>query len=578
MSQIKKATKVILDSKNIVTLRSNDYVAQGGEGVIYRKGDNVIKLYLDSKKMKNDDISSKVRLLASSMKHSSIVSPKGVVSDDKGNPIGFYMSYVTGEALPRLFTNDFRNQSGFGNKQTIALADKMHEVVRYVHDKRSLMVDANELNWLADISDINNPVPYVIDVDSWEIGKFKASVIMPSIRDWHSKSVCEASDWFAWGIVSFLLFTGIHPYKGKLYGYKPGELEKRMKDNASVFLPKVRLNRAVRDFRKIPGPLYEWYQATFTDGERSVPPSPLQTDFPNKATIGRVMRTVATATGGLVYEKLFEIVGEKVVSVWPCGIIRTESGSLIELSTKKTIGISFGRRVAVVARSHGWLVVEEIDKHWRWRFISRKVVEFPLTVPLGIQDVVRSGERIFAVTQTELVELVLHEFQKSVITIGNRWRFLQNATQWYQEIGVSDVLGATHLIAPFDEHSVAIVRVPELDGSRIINAVSGKRFAEIVVVNQQGEYQVYNFSFTFDWKKYKVNVRTTDSPEQNLTILPKGVVASIPEDGQLVIAVPSQDVQKIVNDKDIASDMYLNRIDDQVVYLKDGAVWSLRMQ
>ncbi len=576
MSLIKRSTKVTLEGKGVLTLRPSDYVTQGGEGAIYRKGADIIKLYLDPKKMQHDDISSKVRLLANRIDHASIVSPKGIVSDNKGNPIGYHMPYVSGEAFPRLFTGNFRDQNGFGSKQTVTLTSKMHEVVQYVHGKKILMVDANELNWLADISDVNDPVPYVIDVDSWEIGKFKASVIMPSIRDWHSGGISEESDWFAWGVVSFLLFTGIHPYKGKLDGYKPGELEKRMKDNASVFLPQVRLNRAVRDFKEIPGPLLDWYQATFTDGERSIPPSPLQVGG-GRTAVGRVFRTVTTATGGLVYEKLFEIVGEKVISVWPCGVLRTESGSLIEFSSKKVIGKATGKRVAVVSRSGGWLVVEEVAGSWQWRFISRKGDEFSLIVPLDITGVVRSGERIFAVTTTEFVEIVIQQFQKPVTTIGNRWQIMGNATNWYREIGVSDVLGATYLIVPFNEGSVAMVRVPEFDGLTTVSAVGGGRFAEIVTLNQQGEYQTHSLSFNSDWNKYKVSTRTVDGPEQNITILPKGVVASIPEDEQLVITVPSKGAQKIVNDKDLATNMYLSRIGDQVVYLNDGVLWSLKM-
>jgi len=461
MSLIKKATRVTLDGKNALTLRPSDYVTSGGEGAIYRKGDTIIKLYLDSKKMQRDDMSVKVRLLASRLNHPSIVSPGGLVLDERDEPIGYHMPYVTGEAFPRLFTNDFRNQYHFGAKESITVASKMHEVVQFAHDQKTFLVDANELNWLADISDIKNPTPYVIDVDSWAIDRFKASVIMPSIRDWHSSEIGEASDWFAWGVVSFLLFTGIHPYKGKLDGYKPGEMEQRMKDNASVFLPEVRLNKAVRDFGIIPGPLLDWYQATFTQGERTVPPSPLSTGQANTA-LGRTMRIVATTTGGLIYEKLFGLAGDKIVSVWPCGVIRTESGQLIELKSKKTIGTVSGTRVAVVAQGDGWLATEEVAGSWQWKFIHRKGKESQLKVPLNATGVIRSGERIFAVTENELVELVVQQFQTPVLTTRNRWQILGNATVWYYGIGISNVLGATHLIAPFSEDSVAMVRVLSL--------------------------------------------------------------------------------------------------------------------
>ncbi len=577
MTLIKHATKVTLDGHGTLTLRASDYVTQGGEGAIYRKGKNIIKLYLDPKKMQRDDMSSKVRLLAGGLDHPSIVSPKGVVFNTKNKPIGYYMPFVNGEAFSRLFTNDFRSQCGFGEKESVIVASKMHEIVQFAHDQKALMVDANELNWLADIKKINDPTPYVIDVDSWEIDRWKASVIMPSIRDWHSSNISEMSDWFAWGVVSFLLFTGIHPYKGKLDGYKPGELERRMKDNASVFLPKVRLNKAVRDFKTIPGPLLDWYQATFTQGERVVPPSPLQTGKAN-TKLGRIMRVVSTTTGGLVYEKLFGLSGDKIVSVWPCGIVRTESGQLIEVKTKKVVGSVTGVRAAVVSRDDGWLIAEEIGETWQWRFISRKGKESELSVSLDVTAVVRSGGRLFAITKNELVELRVQQFQTPILTAHNRWQILGKATTWYQGVGISNVLGAMHVIAPFGDNSLAIVRTPELDGLQTVSAVSGNRFVETITINHEGEYQAYSFTFDVNWKKYSVNTRTLDSPEQNLTALPKGVVVSIPEDGQLIIAVPTQGIQKVVNDKDIGSDMQLGRIGEQVVYRKDGELWSLRMQ
>ena len=577
MTLIKHATRVTLDGKSVLTIRPSDYVTCGGEGAIYRKGDTIIKLYLDPKKMQRDDMPVKVRLLASRLNHPSIVSPKGLILNERDEPIGYHMPYVTGEALPRLFTNDFRNQNHFGDTESVIFASKMHDIVHYAHDQKALLVDGNELNWLADISDSKNPTPYIIDVDSWAIDRFKASVIMPSIRDWHSSEISEATDWFAWGVVSFLLFTGIHPYKGTLDGYKPGEMERRMKDNASVFLPKVRLNKAVRDFGIIPGPLLDWYQATFTQGERTIPPSPSATGKANIA-LGNIMRVITTTTGGLVYEKLFGRAGDAVVSVWPCGVVRIESGQLIELKTNKTIGSVSGTRVAIVARDDGWLVTEEISGVWQWKFMHRKGKEFQLKIPLPIREVVRSGERIFVVTENELVELVVQQFQTPVLTTHNRWQILGNATVWYHEIGISNVLGATHLIAPFGEGSVAIVRTPELDGLRAVNATCGNRYAEIITLNQNGEYQVHSFSFDAHWKKYSISTRTVDGPEQNLTILPKGVVAEIPEDGKLVITVPSQGVQKVVTDKDLGSDMRLGRIGDLVVYRKDGELWSLRMR
>ncbi|USN92446.1 MAG: serine/threonine protein kinase [Candidatus Nomurabacteria bacterium] len=575
MSTIKRPKKVTLEGYGDLTLRTADYVTEGGEGAIYRKGGYIIKLYHDAQKMQRDDMSEKIHLLASSLKHPSIVTPKGLVIDSN-EAIGYYMPFVQGEAYPKLFTNDFRNQNGIDTLGVTHLATKMHEVVDYVHRQGALLVDANELNWLADIKDVRQPTPYVIDVDSWQIDHFKASVIMPSIRDWHG-SISEASDWFSWGIVTFLLYTGIHPYKGNLDGYKPGELERRMKNNASVFLPGVRLNKAVRDFRIIPGPLLDWYEATFTQGERTLPPSPQATGKAN-TNLGQIMRVVTTQSGGLIFERLLEVPGERVVSIWPCGVVRTNAGTLVDVATKRTIGQTSNGRVAVVGRDNGWVIVEEVSGAWQWRFIDRRGTESTLTVPLTVTTILRSGERLFAVTESELIELTLQAFSKPVLTLGNRWQILGKGTRWFSEVGVSNILGAMHLIAPYGANAVAMVRTSELDGLTVVNAKAGTRFVVVVTVSHNGEYEEHRFAFDKNWKQYQYDRELVDGSELNLTILPKGVTASIRDDGELIIAVPFQGDKKVVSDRDICTNLRLAHIIDKVVYQKDGVLWSLGMR
>ncbi len=575
MSIIKRATPVTLEGRGEVTLRPNDYVTQGGEGAIYRKDKHIIKLYLDPTKLSASGQANKVRLLARTFKEPSIVAPQGLVFAKAGDAIGFYMPFVEGEALPPLFTND-RDQRGFGNDSAIVLATKMHEIVEQAHTGKALLIDANELNWLADIRKVKDPIPYIIDVDSWQIDRFKASVIMPSIRDWQAHNFSEETDWFAWGVVTFNLFTGIHPYKGGLDGYKPGELERRMKDNASVFNPAIRLNKAVRDFSLIPGPLLDWYQATFAQGIRTKPPLPSKTGKTN-VQFGKTLRMVTTATGGLIYRKLLSITGEKIVSVWPCGVVRTDPGAVYEVSSKKKITTTSGTRVAVVARENGWLITEEVGQSYVWRFVERSGAEATLQLPLETTSVFRFDGRLFASTETELVEVILHQFAKPLLTFGSRWQILGPATNWYNGVGVSNVLGAMHLVVPFGSEAVGMVRSHELDDQKIIKAMAGNRFVEVITINKHGDYEAITFTFSKDYQSYTTERRLVDSPEQNLTALPKGVTAEIRTDGLLTISVPQNNVVKEVSDKDISTEMRLARIGDQVVYLKDGELWSLSM-
>src|SRR5207248_7337064 len=108
------------------------------------------------------------------------------------------------------------------------------EGVRHVHERGILIVDLNEMNFLLDAS-----VEEIlfIDVDSYQTPGFPATALMESIRDRHAARFSQATDWFSFGIVSFQMFTGIHPYRGKhptLTG-----LDARMERNVSVLNPEV---------------------------------------------------------------------------------------------------------------------------------------------------------------------------------------------------------------------------------------------------------------------------------------------------------------------------------------------------
>ena len=575
MSKLTRPTTVELEGVGKVTLRERDYVTAGGEGVIYRKGDHIIKLTHDPQQFVATDMPAKLRLLKQSLAHPSIVVPRGVVLDRRGTPVGMHMPYVDGEPFPRLFTTSWQRQNHFDNQASTALATVMRDVVTHTHSAGALLVDANELNWLADVSDIRQPIPYIIDVDSWQIGHFPGTAIMPSIRDWHT-AISEASDWFAWGVVTFLLYTGIHPYKGKLVGYQNNELERRMREQASVFRPEVKLNQAVRDFANIPGPLLDWYRATFEEGERTTPPSPQQTGVAT-TTVGRTLRAVTTHSGGLHYEQLLRILGTDIVSVWPCGVVLTSDQRLVNVRTQRTITTMRGSRAAVVERAGGYLIAEAIGDTWQFRFVSAQGVESMLSLDLPITEVIRNGERLFVHTGDTLAELILHTFSRPLLTVDKRWAVPTLSSSWLSGFGVADYLGAMHLVIPYGEQEVALVRARELDGKRVIHGIGLEAIATVVTVDKDGAYQAITFSGRSGWRTYQVTNRDIDGPELNQTVLPKGVTAQIDNDGELTIVVPSSGVSKQVVDKDLLSTMQLSRIGNQVVYRQAGALWSLRM-
>lgn len=576
---LQKPREVILVGRGKVKVGPNDYVATGGEGSIYKLADGtIIKLYTDTGKMIRDAMSEKIALLTR-IQHPYIVAPTGLVTDTNGSPLGFSMPFVGGEPLSRVFTNDFRVREGFADEDAATLVDRMRETVSCVHQHQTIMVDANELNWIVVVYGTQGPEPRVLDVDSWMIGKWPATVIMPSIRDWRAKQFGPSTDWFAWGVVTFQVFTGIHPYKGTLAGYKPAELERRMKDGASVFAPGVRLNAAVRDFNCIRGPLLEWYRATFQQGERSIPPSPFDTGVTVSAA-AKVARVIVTGQGILVYDRLLQGSDDPAIRTFSCGVVLRRSGQLYDLATKRTIGRVTSRECEVVTRNGGWLVADWEGDRPTFSYINGSTLTSEtLSFQIRGFKFLVSGNRLFTVTDRGLTELVWFIFGKKVILgAGNTWGAQVNSTRWYDGVGIQDSMGATFVIVPFGEKACAQIRVKELDGLIPLSAKAGNRFVAIMAANKSGEYCKVELTMSQDHASYTVWQSGSDTPDLNMAMLPKGVVAGVVKDGELFVFVPTNNSLNKVNDRQIATDMILGNWGDTVVYIHDGDVWSVRMR
>lgn len=575
---LKRNTKVELERNGSVTLRPSDHLATGGEGSVYRTGSFVVKLYTDPKAVSARSIVDRVRRL-SVLGHAGISRPRGMVLSSKGDPIGVYMSFVEGESLPRIATTEFWNRTGFSMVGATRAVSDMYDIVSHTHAHQVLMVDANELNWLFGMHDVTRPRTNVIDVDAWAVGPHKAAAIMPSIQDHHTKGFSPLSDWFSWGVVTFQLFTGIHPYKGGLDGYKPVDMVRRMKDNASVFANGVRLNRAVRDFSNIPAPLLSWYEAVFQHGERLPPPNPSQTGVGVPAA-ARVVRVSVSATGALVHNKLFVSPNDDAIRVFPCGIVLCSSGQLFDLQSRKVVGSVPTKACEVVRIDGHWLVITKETGGYKSVLInttSHKSV--PVGLPEGVTRIVVSQGRVFSVSDTALHELVCAlSLRTPQLIWGKRWGILGRSTTWFHGVGVENAMGAAYLILPFGEGGVAHVRVRELDGLSVVSARSSDRTCVITGQTKQGDTVRLLFSFNAMHATYTVMKHDVDTADLNAVALPKRVVAYVEEDGMLCVAVPSTGVCSSVKDRGVTTDLPLFAWGDRVLYLKDGAVWSLSMR
>lgn len=572
---LNRTTKFDLGTKGVISVSPADHLATGGEGSVYRKGDLVVKLFADPERMLREGLADKITAL-SGLVHPYVVAPLGVVRTPQGKPVGTFMKHVTGEPLARVFTNDYRSRTGFGNRDAVTLAARMLEVLDFAHDHNAYLADANELNWLARPGP-QAVEPRIIDVDSWAIGHWPATAMMPSIRDWSSPQIGQASDYFAWGVVTFQLFTGIHPYKGTLAGYKPGDLERRMKDGQSVFAPGIRLNRAVRPFGAVPGDLLDWYRTTFTGGRRIRPPRPHVGAPVAVARAARSTRVAISPQGTLRYTCLYDG-ADTAVQLYACGLARLASGALYDIDRRRVIMTGIPPQSHVIRLDDGWLVAWMDHDTVTAKFINAVSLTVS-ALPFGTtgETLVTAAGRLFLTTASGLTELIVRSFSRPILSTGVTWGVQIPSTRWFDGVGVQDSMGARYLIAPFGTNSCAQIRVPELDGLTTVAATAGHRFVTLIGLDATGHYRRVELTFDRHYAAYVSLVSVTDTAETNVAVLPTGVAASIPDDGRLRVFVPTTGAQKLIADSQITTDKSLHAIGAFVGYLEDGRIWNVRM-
>lgn len=259
--------KVIPKGKNPIELTKSHFKGSGGQGNIYCRDGFAYKIYHDPKKMIPVD---KIRELNKLTVIPSVLAPIDVLLNTNSKPIGFTMKYIDKtDFLCRLFTKSYRNKKNI-SPQTIAdLVKEMQRILVEIHKLGFLVVDYNELNFL---TCLDYKIPYHIDVDSYKTPSFPPVAIMESIQD-HlapTNKFSELTDWFSWAVVTFQLYMGTHPYKGRHPDYK--DWLKMKQENMSVFHPDVRLPANCQDWSVIPRRHLDWYKAVFHDKERSPDP------------------------------------------------------------------------------------------------------------------------------------------------------------------------------------------------------------------------------------------------------------------------------------------------------------------
>lgn len=600
---VSQSRKVYLDSAGAVTLKAADYLASGGEGLLYRKGAHAYKLYHDPERARRNGLEGKLIQL-SQLKHPALVVPTELLFDAAHALIGYRMPAIQGTPLVSLFANSWWTDNNYDTAQATELAHQMREAVAAVHRAGALLVDGNEMNYLVDANR-----PHLIDVDSWQIAGYAATAQMPSIRDYQTPGFSELTDWYAWGIVTFQLFCGIHPYKGTHPGYKRGDLEHRMRANASVFDQAVRVNSAVRDFAGIPAALRQWYEHTFQGGRRDPPPTQFDALIAPGAPVSQRARVLAT--GGVVQQDAWWTAPGALRHLAPNGLAvhgRTNAKELgvYDLVRQQALVLAAPldpenllRRQAVLVRTDG---------HYAWlQLASEGIVAYTVygerdaqkpgdpsaRLPSIATELRLMGNQAYALvngTDRGLHALGLYTLgDQLLVSIQAQWPLRLQATQVFQGVLLSDNLGMPFVSVPFISKlpfvgaaatpQAEAVRAQALRGYWVLDAVAQSDQLVVALARSRTDGETYRLWLRRD--RDEMVLDHADLMEDTLlrtAVTQRGVAVALDTDGTLTLGTGASADRRVVANSGLPADARLFALGEGLAYARKGTVYKVTLK
>jgi serine/threonine protein kinase len=253
---------MIIDDK---ILKQNP-LAEGGEGIIYEVGNQILKVYKNTVDIKEKE--QKVKLLMTKNLPKNVIKPTDIALDKNNNFIGYIMDKVDGEEFKRLTNKKFLQINNVTTKDILKMLVDVKNVLTILHTQHIYISDLNDCNILFD----KNYNVYFIDCDSWTIDNIKCTVCMDSFKDplLKGNDFSDLTDAFAFAVLAFKSLTRIHPFGGTT---NPDmDIIERMTKGLSVIdNPTVTIPRTIRGWNNISPKLLEEWKNIFSNKARMLP-------------------------------------------------------------------------------------------------------------------------------------------------------------------------------------------------------------------------------------------------------------------------------------------------------------------
>ena len=562
----------IKGSSKTIRLNKNNFLSSGGEGQIFLKNNTIFKIYIDQKKAIPY---SKIKEL-SLIQNKNVISPQKLLLNKKDQPIGYTMKYISNTyVLCQLFPRGFRDRENLSNDIVLKLVLKLKDIIEDIHKKNILIVDLNEMNFLVDkkFKEI-----YGIDVNSYQTQSFPATALMESVRDRHSSSFTKLTDWFSFGILSFQMFIGLHPYKGRYekirYPKDKGrELDERMLQNIPIFHKDVRYPKNVLPFDIIPQSYKNWFKAIFYDGKRVMPPSEV-------VEIIIVPTIIKEVLGNKDFDitKIFEY-PLKIVEYlsFDSNKIAVLSNNDIYINNKKQINTDY-KNISITPNNKiiGATILNNFLK--LFNIIENKEI----TCNIAAEEVMSYNSNLFIKNKDTFSEIEFIEIGNNIQVVPKIVaNVMENSTQIYDGTIIQNMLGRFIIsIFPYTKSHYQL-NIKELDNYRIIDAKYSNKVLIIIGV-KKGIYDKFIFKIDDNFSTYSLRKETNISNYCgiNFIVLDNGIVVHINENEELELFNNKKESTsvKIIDSNIISGDMKLFQDGVKVLFSKNKKLYRMRMK
>lgn len=563
---------------------SDNHVGQGGQAEVFAIGDTAYKVFKNPAHMPPV---GKVQEL-SVLDPGRVVRPLRMLQDKHGKPVGYSMPFVRDRVpLVQILTLPYRRRNGVTPGMMHDLVQKVKDGLAHIHENRILVVDLNDWNLLTTTTHV--PL-WFIDSDSFETPSFPATAIAPGIQDWSANwTWSENTDWFSFGIISFQLLVGIHPFLGRYQGSEGKYREKlptddddddfaptrrRMEDHISVFHPEVLVPKAFR-YDAVPPDYLAWYKSLFVQGERTPPP-----DLGVVMIVKPVVRTIG-GTANLDIQEFLHVDGD-ILGVWERHLSNRVIASTAGIwhNGRRVRGQPSGPVQVGFTPKANKPVLAVLDQERL--SLTELTTGQQLPLDLRVREMASCDGRIYARGRNRIYEVIFTEMPSGQVVASTKAvaRVSEHASRLYDGCAIQTILGSTFVSVFPRTRAGQQIRLEELDEYKVVDA----RYCGgvLMILGRKGA-RTDRLVFRFDTGSWVYDLRVVEDVSMgdlNFITLDSGVSVCLDENEELEVfsSRKGSTQMKVVQDAVLGNDMTLIPVAGRAGFYRQDRLYQMSMR